>query len=84
MCHHPVSSDHHFWHRPPSQAVVVRSAGLTRLELNTITGPTAIQYDEMLETLTNLEHLEVTKVCPLDLICIAASGMVKADRSVSV
>lgn len=48
---------------------MVHAAGLTRLELNTIKGPTAIQYDEMLETLTNLEHLQITKVLVLDNIC---------------
>ena len=38
------------------------SAGLTKLELNTITGPTAVQYDDMLEALTNLQHLLINKV----------------------
>ena len=37
-------------------------AGLTKLKLNSIKGPTAIQYDEMLEALTNLQQLCITKV----------------------
>lgn len=35
--------------------------GLTKLELHSIKGPKAIQYDEMLEALTCLQHLHITK-----------------------
>lgn len=37
-------------------------AGLTKLELSTITGPTPTQYDELLEGMTNLHHLQIIKV----------------------
>ena len=52
---------------------VVSSIGLTKLELNSIKGPTAIQYDEMLEALTNLQHLCITKVWSWGCMCIESA-----------
>ena len=40
-------------------------AGLTKLELNTIAGPTAPQYDDMLQSMDQLQHLHVIKVTHL-------------------
>ena len=37
-------------------------AGLTRLYLDTLTGPTPQQYDDMLHTLSKLQHLHIHKV----------------------
>lgn len=36
--------------------------GLTRLHLDTITGPTPQQYDDMLHTMSKLQHLHIHKV----------------------
>lgn len=53
--------------------ILVSSAGLTKLELHSIKGPKAIQYDEMLEALTCLQHLHITKVLSQCCICMPAS-----------
>ena len=38
------------------------SAGLTRLQLNTLTGPDPQQYDDMLHSMSELQHLQIHKV----------------------
>ena len=47
-------------------------AGLTRLELKSLLGPTPAQYDDMLQTMTDLQHLQIEKVCGLTK-CLFAS-----------
>ena len=37
-------------------------AGLTRLQLDTLTGPDPQQYDDMLHSMSELQHLQIHKV----------------------
>ena len=37
-------------------------AGLTRLQLDTLTGPDPQQYDDMLHSMSELQHLQIRKV----------------------
>lgn len=47
---------------PANRKSPLTSAGLTKLELNNIKGPTAAQYDALLEALPDLQHLHIDKV----------------------
>ncbi len=37
-------------------------AGVTRLQLDTLTGPDPQQYDDMLHSMSELQHLQIHKV----------------------
>ncbi len=45
-------------------------AGLTRLQLNTLTGPDPQQYDDMLHSMSELQHLEIHKVINVHVILL--------------
>ena len=40
----------------------MNAVGLTWLELDTLTGPTSQQYDDMLQNMSELRHLHINKV----------------------